>query len=126
MPLEALDHYTVKTTDIDATAKFYEDVLGMQRGPMPTRDFPILWLYVGDKPVLHIVGRDEVDATDGGLIDHVAFRCSGYADIKSKLAVRGVEHQEQRLPEIGLHQIFAKCDDGTWVELIFDPSDVDG
>ena len=44
MPLHALDHYTVKTTDVEATARFYENVFGMERGPMPELDFPILWL----------------------------------------------------------------------------------
>ena len=93
---------------------------------MPALDFPILWLFAGGKSVLHIFGRDKVVATDGGLIDHVAFRATGYAGIKAKLTKRQVENQEQCLPEIGLHQIFAKCDDGTWVELIFDPKEVAG
>ena len=89
---------------------------------MPALDFPILWLKAGRKPVLHIVGRDKVELTDGGLIDHVAFRATDYAGIKAKLTERQVEHRKQCLPEIGLHQIFAKCDDGTWVQLIFDPA----
>ena len=46
----------------------------MERGPMPELDYSILWLYAGNKPVLHIVERDEVTETDGDLIDHVAFR----------------------------------------------------
>ena len=94
----------------------------MERGPMPALDFPILWLKAGGKPVLQIVGRDKVELTDGGLIDHVAFRATGYAGIKAKLTERQVEHRKQYLPEIGLHQIFAKCEDGTWVQLIFDPA----
>lgn len=60
----------------------------------------------------------------GGLIDHVAFRATSYAGIKAKLTERQVEHRRQCLPEIDLHQIFAKCDDGTWVQLIFDPAEI--
>ena len=52
---------------------------------MPALDFPILWLKAGGKPVLHIVGRDKVEATDVGLIDHVACRATGYAGINAKL-----------------------------------------
>ena len=124
MPLESLDHYTIKTTDVDATARFYEEVLGMERGPMPELDFPIVWLYAGGKPVLHIVGRDAVPETDGGVVDHVALRASGYVEMKARLEKHGVEHQEQHLAAIGVHQIFAKCGDGSWVELIFDPAEV--
>ena len=126
MQLHALDHYTVKTTDVEATARFYEYVFGMERGPMPELDFSTLWLYAGNKPVLHIVERDEVTETDGGLIDHVAFRATDYSGIKAKLDARDIEFPEQCLPQIGLHQVFAKCDDGTWVELIFDPKEVTG
>ncbi|MEC8203319.1 MAG: hypothetical protein VX075_07500 [Pseudomonadota bacterium] len=82
----------------------------------------VLWLKAGGKPVLHIVRRDKIEATDVGLIDHVACRATGYAGINAKLTERQVEYQEQCLPEIGLHQIFAKCEDGTWVQLIFDPA----
>ena len=113
MPLHALDHYTVKTTDVEATARCYEDVFGMEGGPMPELDFPTLWLYAGNKPVLHFIERDEVTETDGGLIDHVAFRATDYSGIKVKLDARDIEFQEQCLPQIGLHQVFAKCDDGT-------------
>ena len=90
----------------------------MERGPRPALDFPILWLKAGRKPVLQIVGRDKVELTDGGLIDHVAFRATGYAGIKANLTEQQLEHRKQCLPEIGLHQIFAKCEDGTWVQLI--------
>ena len=89
---------------------------------MLTLDFPILWLKAGRKPVLHIVRRDKVELTDGGLIDHVAFRATGYAGIKAKLTERQVEHRKQCLVEIGLHQILTKREDDTWVELIFDPA----
>lgn len=126
MPLESLDHYTIKTTDVDRTARFYEEVLGLERGASPALDFPIVWLYARGRPVLHIVGRDRVEETDGGLVDHVAFRATGYREIKARLDAHGVEQMEQRLAAVGVHQIFAHCADGTWVELIFDPADVDG
>ncbi len=126
MRLHALDHYTVKATEVEATARFYEDVFGMERGPMPERDFSTLWLYAGNKPVLHIVERREVTETNDGLIDHVAFRATDCSGTKTKLDARDIEFQEQCLPQIGLRQVFAKCDDSTWVELIFDPKEVAG
>ena len=39
MRLHVLDHYTVKTTNVEATAWFYKDVSGMERGPMPELDY---------------------------------------------------------------------------------------
>ena len=51
---------------------------------------------------------------------------SNRSGIKAKLDARDIEFQEQCLPQIGLHQGFTKCDDGTWIELIFDPKEVTG
>ena len=94
MPLHALDHYTVITTDVEAMARFYEDVFGRETGPMPELDFPTLWLYARNKPDLHIVERDEVTETDGGLIDHIAFLVADYRGIKANLDARDIKFQE--------------------------------
>ena len=54
MPLEHLQHFLIQTTDLEGTANWYVDVLGMRRGPHPDFKFPVVWLYVGDNDVLHL------------------------------------------------------------------------
>jgi catechol 2,3-dioxygenase-like lactoylglutathione lyase family enzyme len=125
MPLHALDHYTIITTDVEETARFYETVFELERGPAPDLGNPIVWLYGGGNPLLHIVTRKEVPGPGSGRIDHVAFRATDYAGTLERLAAHEIRYQEQRLPEIGTHQLFAECADGTWVELVFDPKEVD-
>jgi len=54
MPLERVDHFLLQTTDLEATRDWYVKVLGMRVGPHPDFKFPVIWLYLGDKDVLHV------------------------------------------------------------------------
>ena len=45
----ALNHYSIRTTDLDACRAFYENVLGLTVGPRPEFPFPGLWMYAGDQ-----------------------------------------------------------------------------
>ena len=54
MALERIDHYLLQTTDLAATRDWYVRALGMREGPHPDFKFPVVWLYLGDKDVLHV------------------------------------------------------------------------
>ena len=59
----ALNHYSIRTTNLDACRNFYEKVLGLTVGPRPEFPFPGLWMYCGDhaqysNAVVHIIGID--------------------------------------------------------------------
>lgn len=91
MSLSTLDHCSIRTTRFAETRDFYVDVLGMEDGDRPDFDFPGNWLYVGEKPVVHLIGIDP-DKPEGleeylggnvdpqshnsgsSAFDHVAFR----------------------------------------------------
>jgi catechol 2,3-dioxygenase-like lactoylglutathione lyase family enzyme len=55
MPLTELNHVTVRTKEMERTRDFYVTVLGMTVGFRPDLGFPGYWLYVGKKPVVHLV-----------------------------------------------------------------------
>ncbi len=57
MPIRGMDHFTVLSTDTDATVAFYREIFGFEPGPRPAFDFPGAWLYNGDRAVLHVVER---------------------------------------------------------------------
>lgn len=54
MPLSHLEHFLVQTADIDGTCDWYERVLGLRRGATPDFKFPVQWLYLGDRDVIHV------------------------------------------------------------------------
>ena len=99
MPLRHLEHFLIQTAEPEGTRDWYVDVLGMRVGPAPDFKFPVYWLYLGDRDVLHITeGGAEVsenrkaylgqqsEATEGsGVIDHVGFRCTGLIEMMDQL-----------------------------------------
>jgi catechol 2,3-dioxygenase-like lactoylglutathione lyase family enzyme len=120
MTISALDHYTIKPADLDASVAFYTEVLGLSDGPRPAFDSPGAWLYCGDRPVVHLVtGGTTGKDTGTGAIDHVAFRASGLDDYRARLNERAIAFRERDVPGQPLHQIFLTDPDGITIEINF-------
>src|SRR5207253_2735977 len=43
-----INHVSISATDLEASARFYEEVFGMERIPTPIFETPVQWLRVGD------------------------------------------------------------------------------
>ena len=134
-----LNHFSIRTTDLAATRRFYESVLGLTVGPRPDFPFPGLWMYRGDhadvaNAVVHIIGMDPNDAEGlknylgdrdiaslrgSGAVDHVAFFADGLARMLAHLASLGIAARQRTVPSIGLHQVFLDDPNGVVVELNF-------
>ncbi len=130
MALNALNHYTIKPVDLEATRKFYSEILGLPVGDRPPLGFPGYWLYCGDVPTVHLVGPKAEDVGKParrpgatGLLDHIAFSCTGLREIRARLADHGVGYTERVVPRDGQTQLFLYDPDGIAVELNFPPSE---
>ena len=77
MPLNRLDHYSIRTTHLAETQRFYTDVLGLEVGPRPNFPFPGVWLYHGGVAVVHVVGIDPNDPS--GLQDYLGDKAGAEA-----------------------------------------------
>ena len=111
MPLSHLEHFLIQTADMKKTRDWYVEVLGMREGHSPDFKFPVCWLYIGERDVLHIAegGKNvssnrmqylgqQSDATEGsGVIDHVAFRASGLRDMLVHLQRMKVDFKTRRV-----------------------------
>lgn len=128
MPLNALNHYTIRPADLEATRGFYAEVLGLPVGYRPPLGFPGYWLYCGDVPTVHLIGPREGDvapraAGETGLFDHIAFSCTGLAEMKARLGGLGIEYSERVIPRDRQTQLFLRDPDGIAVELNFPPNE---
>jgi catechol 2,3-dioxygenase-like lactoylglutathione lyase family enzyme len=126
MALGGLDHVTIRigSDRLGPVRDFYVDVLGLDEGERPPFTFPGHWLYLGGRPVVHLAGREGLEASaDTGCIDHVAFSATGLAETKQRLEARDVGYREQTVPMIGLHQLFVTDPAGIKVELNFDAAE---
>lgn len=139
VPLTDLQHFLLQVDDLDATRDWYVDVLGLEEGPHPDFGFPVRWLYLGGKDVLHLtkggaaseqrrryVGQ-QTEATEGtGAIDHVAFGATGLDAVIARLKDRGVAFTERRADLVSAYQLFLFDPNGVKVELNFPASEAAG
>ena len=129
MPATSLNHYTIRPRDLEATKDFYANVIGLTVGDRPPLAFPGYWLYAGDTPVVHLIGKQEtetpiVDHNDPSVkvtrLDHIAFTAEGLADMRKRLTDDGRKCEERVLPRLNMTQLFTLDPDGIDVELNFD------
>jgi catechol 2,3-dioxygenase-like lactoylglutathione lyase family enzyme len=132
-----LNHYSIRTTDLEASRRFYTEILGFTVGPRPNFPFPGLWIYSGDhstykNAVVHIIGidpndpeglkqylgdRDLASLKGTGSVDHIAFFATGLADMTRHLRAKGAAFREREVPNLGLHQLFLDDPSGVVIEL---------
>ncbi len=117
--IKAIDHYTIRTGDIEGTVRFYVDILGLRDGARPPFTSAGAWLYGGEAPIVHLVGGDG-DVTAGtGPIDHIAFNANDYDGLTKHLRELNIPHKLAQVPDRALRQIFLTDPNGIRVELIF-------
>lgn len=121
--ISGMNHFTVLAEDLEATVRFYVDLLGLTPGPRPDLGFPGAWLYVGDSAVLHIIAGREMPAQRAGVIDHMAFSAQGLPTVKARLDAEGVRYELRRQRGAGTWQLFCHDPNGAKVELDFDPTE---
>lgn len=132
MPLKRMEHYLVISDDIEATARFYCEALGMKVGFRPELEFPGYWLYVGETPCVHIAEWEtyavwtkqvgipiSTRAQGTGPLDHIAFNASGFDETVDRLESLGITVSQNKLDDIGLRQLFIKDPNGLAIELNF-------
>src|SRR5258708_6952168 len=122
MELSVLDHINIQTRDLKKTVDFYETILGLKRGFRPEFPFPGEWLYIGDKPVVHLIGMTANDPPvplGSGSINHVAFAGSGLDELAARADKAGIVPSVRNVPGMALRQVFLRDPNEILVEINF-------
>lgn len=129
MQVEALDHVNIITGDLDGTARFYAELLDLERrdAPPPLTPETAQWMFDRHgRAVLHINSLDcgraydrEVAPGPTGSIHHIALRCRGHDEMVGRLEARGAGYQLNHVEAIDLRQIFTEDPNGVLLELNF-------
>ncbi len=122
MSIEGMNHFNVLTDDVEATRRFYVDVIGLTEGERPPLGFPGTWLYAGGRAILH-VSAAKLPQDRAGVIDHMAFSATDLKGTVAKLDRLGVKHVLRQQVGTRIWQIFCHDPMGAKVELDFDPSE---
>jgi catechol 2,3-dioxygenase-like lactoylglutathione lyase family enzyme len=140
MPLSHIEHFLLQTTDMEKTRKWYVEVLGMRVGPNPDFKFPVFWLYLGDKDVVHVteggkgvsenrkkyVGQQSDAASGTGVVDHIAFRATGLREMIAHLKSLKVDFKQRQVDDQGLYQLFMFDPNGVKIELNYAKAEAEG
>jgi len=139
----SLNHFSIRSLEIEKTTDFYSKLLGLTVGPRPEFPFPGVWLYNGDdsswaNAVLHLIAIDKNDPNGlkkylgerdpsslygSGAVDHIAFFATGLEEKIALLKELKVSYRERTVPVIGLHQIFLDDPNGIVIELNYPASE---
>jgi lactoylglutathione lyase len=117
----AANHLAIHVEDVETSARFYTDVLGLER--MAARPSPtIVWLRTGGFE-LHLVGGRTQPVQVPPEV-HLAFRVHDFQPVTAKLDSTGVpwgnfagEARTVQTRADGVRQIYFRDPDGYWIEL---------
>jgi lactoylglutathione lyase len=113
----SLNHVALSARDLERSTRFYEELLGCERLPVPDVGFPTAWLSLGDRQ-LHLFER----ATVVPPLHHFAVAVDDFAEACRRAerlgAFEGAPYGREayRLPD-GTVQLFLRDPDGHLVEI---------
>src|SRR5260221_7119011 len=117
MPIVRPAHYSIRTRDLDASQRFYTEVLQLRAGFRPPFNFPGAWLYAdrgeSEFGIVHLVGatlgyeedvpgyhgaRTPEDVRGSGSLDHIAFLATDWPEMRQRCDALGIGYQTQYVP----------------------------
>lgn len=120
MSIESLDHVNIRTANLTAMSDFYEDVLGLEKGPRPPfRGFDGTWHYCGGRAAVHLVEVKQPVKVTETQIEHFAFRGSELAGFLDNLRQRKIAYQVAIVPDVEVRQVNIHDPDGNHIEIQF-------
>lgn len=118
MAIVSLDHINIRTAELARTTGFFTDVLGLTVGWRPNFPFAGVWLYAGDKDVVHLVEVARAAAASrGSALDHFAFAIDDYEAAERALKAHGMVFEPSVSPEGNIRQLFITDLNGVTIEL---------
>jgi catechol 2,3-dioxygenase-like lactoylglutathione lyase family enzyme len=139
VPIDAFDHYTLRCADLQASWRFYADVLGFRVIEREGVTIPAAIVYLGEMMLVHLFqASDDMQAIFArlapphaeaaqwgtGRLHHIAFQASGLAEIRTRLRAHGCAFTERTLPAIK-HLVLLKDPDNVEIELAFSLDELD-
>ena len=112
-----LDHVNITVTDGPRMVRFLEQVLEATEGPRPPFDFPGHWIYLEDRPVIHLGVVQRSGDYPEGMVNHIAFGVYEFQEAKARVEASGYPWKLAGIPGTPIGQIFVTGPEGLVVEI---------
>jgi YD repeat-containing protein len=90
VPARGFTHTSIHAEDLEASARFYEQLFGLERIPAPNFGIPVIWLRLGDLQ-LHLFHRDDATAP---AYHHIGIDVDDFPGFLEKAEALGVIDEE--------------------------------
>jgi lactoylglutathione lyase len=121
MKILQLDHVAIHVRDVEASCRFYREVMRLEPLPRPAFDFPGAWFRLGATQELHIIGDRTQPVFSHNRGNHFALKTGNLDAWESHFKSVGfVPKVRKRRPD-GAEQMFLQDPDGHVIELCVTP-----
>jgi lactoylglutathione lyase len=122
--LFSLHHISLYVRDVDASASFYANVLGLQEIPNRVGKSHIRWFTIDSFRTFHLIGGEHEPERPRPFSTHVALASRDFEAALARLEQHGVTyvnlaHQPMNVtirPD-GVRQVYFQDPDGYWIEI---------
>jgi catechol 2,3-dioxygenase-like lactoylglutathione lyase family enzyme len=119
-----IDHISISVRDLDASARFYGETLGLAEIENKTRNPAIRWFAFDANRAIHLITSREAPPPDRPISSHICLSTPNFDETLKVLAERGVNYMNlSREPgrysfrADGVRQTYFQDPDKYWVEV---------
>lgn len=122
-PVAVIDHIAILVRDLDHSAHFYKEILGLEEVPCPLIHKPIRWFSLGKGLSIHVIEGDN-SRIRHSRHHHIALQTDNFDAFLEQLKQHDIEYFDSKgnagainQRRDGYRQIFFRDPDGYWLEL---------
>jgi len=115
-----LHHVSFAVKDLDASKRFFGDLIGFEELDRPAFGFRGAWYAIGDRQ-LHLIEQAGAGREVEGRIsrsDHMALEVKDLDQVRQKLTDAGIEFVSGGNDHLGFSQVFCSDPDGHTIEFV--------
>jgi lactoylglutathione lyase len=119
-----LHHFSLYVRDVDASAAFYANVLGLQEMPNRVGKSHIRWFIIDGFRTFHLIGGDPEAERPRQFSTHVALATNNFEAALARLEQHGVTYvslarqpKDITIRADGVRQVYFQDPDGHWIEI---------
>ena len=118
MKIVELNHVALIVSDLEASSRFYHDILGLPPLQRPAFSFPGAWFRIGAAQELHLIaGRTAALENEGSRAGHFAMRVPDIQAAASHFKEKRLKFRGPLDRPDGAQQIFIEDPDGHTIEI---------
>ncbi len=121
MKFTQLDHIALHVADVDASCKFYGEILQLESIPRPAFNFPGAWFRLGESQELHLIGERSAEVQSHSRGTHWALMVDDMDAWETHLQQLGIPYAPRRTRPDKAYQIYVEDPDGYWIEFCTPP-----